>query len=123
MRIGSSRWVLFLRLKRLHWEKAMYKDATKNQTADIAMLLRDYPVGTTADVTEYCVLFFDDGQLRGAHLSPDNPGEPDELFNVEDVLPDIRENVSEWLAHPTFTLRPHLMDWLKEAPPIESKIG
>lgn len=100
----------------------MYRDATKNQIADIAMLLRDSPPGTTADVTEFCVLFLDGGQLHGAHLSPDNRGEPDELFNVEDVLPDIRENVAEWLAHPTFTLRHHLIDWLREAPPIESNV-
>lgn len=92
-------------------------DELRKQCADIGMLLRDHPPGTTADIAEYCVLYWDGDQLAGAFLSTDQPGEPDEAFDVDDVLPDVAENVEDWLKAPTFTFRPTILEWLKDAPP------
>jgi hypothetical protein len=94
----------------------------KKQCADIGMLLRDHPLGTTADVTDYCVLYWDGDQLAGAYLSADDPGEPDEPFDIEEVLPEIPENIEDWFKAPTFTFRPTIVEWLKDAPPRDSSV-
>jgi hypothetical protein len=95
-------------------------DDLKKQCSNISMLLRDHPPGTTADIAEYCVLYWDGDRLAGAHLSVDQPGEPDEPFDVDEVLPEIPEAVEDWLKAPAFTLRPTILTWLKDAPPHEA---
>jgi hypothetical protein len=84
---------------------------------NIGMLLRDRRRGTTADITDDCVLYWDAGQLNGAHLSAEKPGAVVDPFRLEDVLPDIREAVSHWLIHPRFTFRPSLLEWLQDPSP------
>ncbi|MBB5510637.1 hypothetical protein [Paraburkholderia atlantica] len=101
---------------------SLLDEEMQRQCADIAMLLRDHSPGTTADIAEYCVLFWDGDRLVGAHLSSDEPGVVDEPFDIDDVLPDIPEAIADWLASPTFTFRPSLLEWLKDAPPRESGV-
>jgi hypothetical protein len=62
-------------------------DELRKHCADIGTLLRDHPPGTTADIAEYCVLFWDGDQLTGAHLSADPPGEPDEPSTLTKCCP------------------------------------
>lgn len=88
--------------------------------ADIRMLLRDHRPGTTADITDYSVLYLNGTELAGAYLSADEPGQLDEPFPVASVLEMIPDNVTDWLKDPIFTFRPSLLDWMKEAPPCES---
>jgi hypothetical protein len=85
--------------------------------ANIAMLLRDRPPGTTANITGEAVLYWDGGRLYGAHLSADEPRVVAEPFELEDVLPDVRDAVADWLARPRFTFRASLLEWLEDAPP------
>jgi hypothetical protein len=98
---------------------AMSEELEK-QCADIGMLLRDHPPGTTADIAEYCVVYWDGDRLIGAHLSTDHPGEPDEPFDVDEVLPEIPECIEEWLKAPKYTFRPTIVEWMKDSPPRES---
>jgi hypothetical protein len=89
----------------------------KRDCANIAMLLRDRPLGTTADITAGCALYWDGNRLTGARLSGDEPGDVAEPFEVEDFLPEARDAVSHWLAHPSFTFRPSLLEWLDAPAP------
>ncbi|MFM0125991.1 MULTISPECIES: hypothetical protein [Paraburkholderia] len=84
--------------------------------ATIGMLLRDRSPGTTADITDDAVLYLDAGQLYGAHLSADEPEVVAVPFEIEDVLPDVRSAVTDWLARPRFTIRPSLLEWLEDSP-------
>lgn len=95
-------------------------DELAKARANVGMLLRDHPPGTTADIAEYCVLYWDGDELAGAHLSADQPGTVDEPFDADDVLPEIAEAVDDWLRSPVFTFRPSLLEWLKDAPPRDS---
>lgn len=94
--------------------------STRGRMNDVAMLLRDHPPATTADVSDYCALYWDGKKLYGVHLSPDEPGEIDELFDAASVFDEIPAAVDEWLQSPKYSLRPTLLEWIKEAPPIES---
>ncbi|WP_250523480.1 MULTISPECIES: hypothetical protein [unclassified Caballeronia] len=78
--------------------------------------------GTTADIAEYCVLYWDGDELAGAHLSADQPATVDEPFDLDGVLPEIADAVDDWLKSPVFTFRPSVLDWLKDAPPRDSAI-
>ncbi|ALE58901.1 hypothetical protein AC233_30895 [Burkholderia sp. HB1] len=89
----------------------------KRDCANVAMLLRDHPPGTTADITASCVLYWDGSRLTGARLSEDETGAVAEPFEVEDFLPEARDAVAHWLAHPSFTFRPSLLEWLDDPSP------
>jgi hypothetical protein len=67
-------------------------------------------------------LYWDGDELQGAHLCADRPGEVDQSFNVEDVLPEIADGVEDWLKPPTFSFRQSLLDWLPDAPPVDRGI-
>jgi hypothetical protein len=92
----------------------------QDQCADIGMLLRDMPPGTTADIMDCSVVYWDGDEITGAHLSPDRPGEVDEPFDVDEVLPEVPETVEAWLSAPSFSFRPSLLEWLKDSPPREA---
>ncbi|WP_144106627.1 hypothetical protein [Paraburkholderia sp. BCC1886] len=94
----------------------------KDNYQNIAMMLRDLPLGYTADVSDYIVFYWDGSELAGAHLSPDNPGVVDETFAVEEVLCLVPEVVEDWLKAPTFTFRQSVVAWLSDAPPIDAGV-
>ncbi len=81
------------------------------------MLLRDRPPGTTADITADTVVYWDGERLNGAHLSADEPRVVADPFELEDVLPDVRDALADWLARPRFSFRPSLLEWLDPLPP------
>jgi len=87
----------------------------------IGMLLRDQPEGTTADLLDYTVAYFDGHRVLGLYLSADVPGQFDEDFELTDeFLDQIPEAVEEWLEHPRYTFRPELVEWLKDSPPFDA---
>lgn len=50
--------------------------------------------------------------MNGAHLSADAPSVVADPFELEDVLPGVRDALANWLARPIFTFRPSLLEWL-----------
>ena len=83
----------------------------------IRMLLRDHPAGTTADLLDYTVAYFNGHEVMGLHLGADKPGQIDEDFKLtNEFLDQIPEAVEGWLSHPTYTLRPELLKRLKDMP-------
>lgn len=90
--------------------------------SDLAMLLRDQPRATTADLTDAFVVYWDGDQLAGAFLSADEPGSLEGPADVDEILEQIPENLADWFASPSYTWRPELLDWLMDAPPIDSGV-
>lgn len=99
-------------LGRRKYESAALDAELQKHCADIGMLLRDRPPGTTADITSGAVLYWDGRRLQGAGVSVDEPDGVDPPVELEDLLPEIRGAVAGWLQRPTFSLRPSLLEWL-----------
>jgi hypothetical protein len=59
--------------------KAMDLESVKGK---LASLLRDKPLGTTADITEHTVVCWNGEQLLGIHLRADHPGF-DDMFDID----------------------------------------
>ncbi|MGF6507798.1 hypothetical protein [Paraburkholderia sp. 32] len=72
------------------YKRAALGAELKEACANIAMLLRDRPPGSTADITEDSVLYWDGGRLNGAHLSAEELGAVVDPFELEDVLPELQ---------------------------------
>jgi hypothetical protein len=80
--------------------------------AKLASLLRDKPLGTTADITEHTVVCWSGEQQVGIHLCADHPGY-DDMFDIDhDFCGDVHEHLVEWLGDPRFSHRSDLLEWL-----------
>ncbi len=86
----------------------------------LAMLLRDQPLGTSADLLDQTVAFWDGHRVVGIYLSADPPGLDEEFELTDEFLDQIPEPIADWLVHPKYTFRPELLEWLKDAPPVEN---
>jgi hypothetical protein len=87
----------------------------------LAMFLRDMPKGTTADLTEFAVAYWDGQQVVYAFLSPDRAGEIEEEFDLDDyVWAEWHDQFAAWVAEPVMSVRPEVERWLKDAPPHEA---
>ncbi len=83
--------------------------------AKFASLLRDKPLGTTADITKHTVVCWNGEKLLGIHLCADHPGY-DDVFEIDhDFCGDVHEHLEEWLADPRFSHRPDLLGWLAQS--------
>jgi hypothetical protein len=79
------------------------------------MLLCDQPPGTTADLTDFAVAYWNGRELVGAYLR--DKGKLDEDFPVdENAFEQWRDDLVDWVAHPKFTRRPELLAWLARSP-------
>jgi hypothetical protein len=84
----------------------------KSFKAHVAMLLRDLPRGTTADLTEVAVAYWNGRQLVGAYLR-DN-GRIDEEFDFdENAWGNWREEFLLWFEAPRFSVRGDLQAALR----------
>jgi len=82
--------------------------------AHVAMLLRDQPRGTTADLTDFAVAYWDGERVRYVFLHEDGQGALDEEFDLTDYLLDQWEaGFAAWFAEPHYSVRPELLKWLK----------
>jgi hypothetical protein len=82
--------------------------------AHVAMLLRDQPRGTTADLTDFAVAYWDGERVRYVFLHEDGQDALDEEFDLTDYLLDQWEaDFAVWFAEPQYSLRPELLHWLK----------
>ncbi|WP_454875541.1 hypothetical protein [Paraburkholderia xenovorans] len=83
---------------------------------NVGMLLRDRPPGTTADISDDTVLYWDAGKLHGASLSAEESEVVAMPLELEDALPGMEGALANWLARPKFTFRPSLLEWLDGTP-------
>ena len=75
--------------------------------AHVAMLLRDLPAGTTADLTDVAVAYWNGTQVVGAYLR--DGGRMDEDFDFdENAWESWRDEFTGWLAAPSFSERTDL---------------
>lgn len=82
--------------------------------AHVAMLLRDQPRGTTADLTDFAVAYWDDKRVRYVFLHEDGQDALDKELDLTDYLLDQWEvDFAVWSSEPHYSLRPQLLRWLK----------
>ncbi|WP_438396936.1 hypothetical protein [Caballeronia sp. DA-9] len=74
--------------------------------------LKDRPLGTTADITQHTVIFWDSQEVVGAHLIADHPGFEGRFELDDHFLGDAHEHLTHWFENPEFSLRPDLVAWL-----------
>ncbi|KJK10222.1 hypothetical protein UB46_41915 [Burkholderiaceae bacterium 16] len=89
----------------------MTSDGFASFKAHLTMLLRDLPMGTTADLTEVAVAYWDGTRIVGTYLR--DGGRLDEPFEFdENAWENWHDEFVGWLATPTFTKRDELMTCL-----------
>jgi hypothetical protein len=80
--------------------------------AQLAAMLKDHPRGTTADMTEHTVIYWDGKSLVGVHLIPDHPGFDGRFELDHHFLGDAHELLTHWFDDPKFSLRVDLVNRL-----------
>ncbi|MFM0572599.1 hypothetical protein PQQ88_30275 [Paraburkholderia caledonica] len=89
----------------------------------LAMMLRDLPQGTVADLSDCMVAYWNGYSVVFAFLCERGTGAVDEEFDMDDyVWEDWRPAFESWLAEPIFTSRPEVKQWLMDAPPHEAGV-
>jgi hypothetical protein len=82
--------------------------------AQLAALLRDQPCGTTANLTDFAVAYWNGCRVVYVFLDEDSYAALDEEFNLTDYLLDRWEaDFAAWFAEPHYSVRPELLKWLK----------
>jgi hypothetical protein len=90
-------------------------------TSQLAMLLRDAPRCTSADITDFAVAYWDGRQVVGIFLRDDGSGRLDEEFDLtEHEFEQWKEEIEAWIKAPKFSVRPELAEWLGDSPPYEA---
>jgi len=84
---------------------------------ELATLLRRLPLGTTADINERTVAFWDGQEVRGFRLRPDGRLAADFVFD-ERSFNQLHSDIVAWMDAPHYTVRPELVNWLKNVPPF-----
>lgn len=86
----------------------------------VSMLLRDLPAGTTADLDDGIVAYWNGYAVVYAFLSEDGSGQVVEEFDLNDfVWSEFDAQLTRWSAAPEFSERPEVREWVKDAPPHE----
>jgi hypothetical protein len=84
---------------------------------ELTTLLRDRPLGTTADLNKYTVAYWDGHEVRGIHVRHDDSGRLGEEFDLDErACNQLHADLVAWVAAPRYTVRLELADWLKGAP-------
>lgn len=85
--------------------------------SQLAMLLRDLPAGTTADLTDWAKAYWNGHRVVGLFLREGDSGKLDEDFELnENAWEDWHDDLVVWLAAPRFSACAELKQWLKDAP-------
>jgi hypothetical protein len=92
----------------------MTSDEFGSFKANLAMLLRDMPVGTTADLADVVVAYWDGTRVVGAYLR--DRGRLDEEFDLDENAWAIwHDEFIGWQASPSFSEREGLRERLSGA--------
>ncbi|RFU49624.1 hypothetical protein [Paraburkholderia sp. DHOC27] len=73
----------------------------------LAMILQDVAFGTTADLTDEAVAYWDGHRIVYATLAEDG-GRVDREFDLGARWPEWRAWLEAWMSEPTFSVRPEL---------------
>jgi hypothetical protein len=74
----------------------------------LAMILQDVALGTTADLTDRVVAYWDGHRIVYATLRDDDSGLPDQPFDPGAQWSEWRAWFEAWMSEPTFSVRPEL---------------
>lgn len=86
----------------------------------VSMLLRDVPRGTTADLTDCMVAYWNGYAVVFAFLCERGSGAIDEEFDLDDYeWQEWQSDFERWIESPVFSARPEVLQWLKDEPPRE----
>ena len=91
----------------------------------LAALLRVYPLGTTADLLDDSVAFWDGHRVQGLYLSAGERGvdDPIEEFELTDeFLNQVPNAIADWIVTRKYSFRPSLLEWLKESPSFDASV-
>lgn len=80
--------------------------------ADVLELLLDKPIGTTADLTEFAVAFWNGKRLVGVYLRDDDPTTLDEDFELEFGWDNWKSELLEWMRAPRFSDHLEVAEWV-----------
>ncbi|KAA1013064.1 hypothetical protein FVF58_09755 [Paraburkholderia panacisoli] len=87
----------------------------------VSMLLRDFPPGTTADLDDGIVAYWNGNAVVYAFLCEDGSGLVVEEFDLNDfVWSEFDAQFTKWSAAPKFSARAEVAGWLMDAPPYEA---
>jgi hypothetical protein len=72
-------------------------------------------LGTTADLTDRAVAYWNGQRLVYAYLRTDDSGHIDAEFDLASHWMEWREWLNEWMAEPNFSVRPELQEGIRLA--------
>jgi hypothetical protein len=96
----------------------MTRDDFENK---LAMILQDVAYGTTADLTDRAVAYWNGRRLVYATLRDDGSGLTGKEFDLGAQWPEWRAWLEAWMNEPTFSVRPELRPLYEAEAPPESK--
>jgi hypothetical protein len=78
--------------------------------SQLSKLLRDIPRGTTADLTEFAVAYWDGQQVNYAFPDNNGSGHLEEQFDLgEYEWEHWHDELAAWIAQPVFSARPEMV--------------
>jgi hypothetical protein len=80
--------------------------------ADVLELLLDKPVGTTANITDFAVAFWNGKRLVGVYLRDDGSGILDEDYEFEFAWDNWKTELVAWMQAPRFSERAEVIEWI-----------
>lgn len=87
----------------------------------LSNLLRKMPLGTSADLTDFAIAYWDGDQVQYAFLRDEGCGRVEEEFELtEHEFDQWKDDLEAWAKAPVFSVRPEVAEWLKDAPPHEA---
>ncbi|ASW04230.1 MULTISPECIES: hypothetical protein [Paraburkholderia] len=87
----------------------------------LAMMLRDLPRGTAANLNECMVAYWSGSEVVFAFLCERGTDAIEEEFDIDDyVWEDWQPTFEKWISSPSFSNRPEVLAWLSDAPPHEA---
>ena len=81
----------------------------------LGMFLQDVAMGTSADLTDRVVAYWDGRRVVYANLREDDSGQIENEFSPADHWSQWRDWFTDWIAEPTFSVRPEIHDWISAA--------
>jgi hypothetical protein len=89
-------------------------------TGQLAMVLRDQPHGTSADLTPFALAWWDGHGVVFAFLDGQT-GQLDEEFCLDDYQwADWEGPLCAWFDAPAYSTRADVLEWLRVSPPHDA---
>ncbi|MFL9913261.1 hypothetical protein [Paraburkholderia sp. RL17-337-BIB-A] len=90
----------------------------ENFKSHLSMLLRDQPIGTTADLSDFAIAWWNGHSVTYAFLLDAESGRIEEEFDLDDYgWKHWEPDFAAWVEAPKFSARDEVLRWRKDAPP------